>query len=61
MASEDPLRLILAAQWLEVAGRTEEAVEILTAVCERWPEHDETWKAWGYYTRPPASTRSLST
>ena len=47
MASEDPVRLVLAAQRLKAAGRTEEAVEILTAVCERWPEHEETWEALG--------------
>ena len=47
MASEDPVRLVLAAQRLKAAGRTEEAAEILTAVCERWPEHDETWEALG--------------
>ena len=47
MASEDPVRLVLAAQRLKAAGRTEEAVEILTAVCERWPEHGETWEALG--------------
>ena len=44
MASEDPVRLVLAAQRLKAAGRTEEAAEILTAVCERWPEHEETWE-----------------
>ena len=47
MASEDPVRLVLAAQRLKAAGRTEEAAEILTAVCERWPEHEETWEALG--------------
>ena len=47
MASMDPARMVSAAQRLKAAGRTEEAVEILSAVCERWPEHDETWEALG--------------
>ena len=51
----DPARMVSAAQRLKAAGRTEEAVEILSAVCERWPEPS------GSFTRPPASTSSFST
>jgi len=42
-----PARLVSAAQQLKAAGRTEEAVEILTEVCERAPEHEEAWDALG--------------
>ncbi len=47
MASMDPARMVAAAQQFKAAGRTEEAVALLTAVCERWPEHEETWEALG--------------
>jgi tetratricopeptide (TPR) repeat protein len=44
MASMDPVRVISAAQQLKATGRTPEAVELLTVVCERSPEHEEAWE-----------------
>ena len=45
MALVDPVRMVSVAQRLKTAGRTEEAAEILSAVCERSPEHGEAWDA----------------
>ena len=45
MASVESARLVTAAQRLNTAGRTEEAVEVLNAVCVRSPEHEEAWEA----------------
>ena len=45
MASVESTRLVSAAQRLNAAGRTEEAVEVLNAVCVRSPEHEEAWEA----------------
>ena len=45
MASMDPVRLVQAAQRLKADGRTDQAAEILTRVCEISPEHQEAWEA----------------
>ena len=45
MALVDPVRMVSVAQRLKTAGRSEEAAEILMAVCERSPEHGEAWEA----------------
>jgi hypothetical protein len=45
MASVDPVRMVAVAQRLKTAGRTDDAAEILLAVCERSPEHEEAWEA----------------
>jgi TolB-like protein len=45
MASEDPARLVAAAQRLKATGRTEEAAEILNQVCAISPDHEEAWEA----------------
>ena len=45
MASVESTRLVSAAQRLNAAGRTDEALEVLNAVCVRSPEHEETWEA----------------
>ncbi len=45
MASMDPVRLVQAAQRLKADGRTDQAAEILTRVCEITPEHEEAWEA----------------
>ena len=45
MASVESARLVSAAQRLNAAGRTEEALEVLNAVCVRSPEHEEAWEA----------------
>jgi TolB-like protein len=45
MASVDPVRMVAVAQRLKTAGRTDDAAEILMAVCERSPEHEEAWEA----------------
>ena len=45
MASVESARLVSAAQRLNAAGRTDEALEVLNAVCVRSPEHEEAWEA----------------
>jgi hypothetical protein len=45
MALVDPVRMVSVVQRLKTAGRSEEAAEILMAVCERWTEHGEAWEA----------------
>ena len=45
MASVESVRLVSAAQRLNAVGRTEEALEVLNAVCVRSPEHEEAWEA----------------
>ena len=45
MESMDPAVLVMAAQRLKDSGRTDAAVEVLSAVCERTPEHKEAWDA----------------
>ena len=45
MASVESARLVSAAQRLNAVGRTEEALEVLNAVCVRSPEHEEAWEA----------------
>ena len=45
MSSVESVRLVSAAQRLNAAGRTDEAVEVLNAVCVRSPEHEEAWEA----------------
>jgi TolB-like protein len=45
MASVEASRLVSAAHRLNAAGRTDEAVEVLSAVCVRSPEHEEAWEA----------------
>ena len=45
MASVGSARLVSAAQRLNAAGRTDEALEVLNAVCVRSPEHEEAWEA----------------
>ena len=45
MSSVESIRLVSAAQRLNAAGRTDEAVEVLDAVCVRSPEHEEAWEA----------------
>ncbi len=47
MASVESVRLVSAAQRLNAAGRTDEALEVLDAVCTRSPEHEEAWEALG--------------
>ena len=45
LASMDPARVVLAAQQFKAAGRTQAAVDLLGALCERSPEHEEAWEA----------------
>ena len=45
MASMDPARLVAAAQRLRAEGRTDDAVEILTLLCENSPDLEEAWDA----------------
>ena len=45
MASMDPARMVTSAQQFAAAGRTEEAINVLTAISERSPEHVEAWDA----------------
>ena len=47
MASVGSARLVSAAQRLNAAGRTDEALDVLNAVCVRSPEHEEAWEALG--------------
>ena len=47
MASVESARLVSAARRLNAAGRTDEALEVLDAVCVRSPEHEEAWEALG--------------
>ena len=45
LASMEPARLVAAAQQFKVAGRPQAAIEVLSALCERSPEHAEAWDA----------------
>jgi tetratricopeptide (TPR) repeat protein len=45
MASMDPARMVTSAQQFAAAGRTEEAINVLTGISERSPEHVEAWDA----------------
>jgi len=45
MASMDPARMVTAAQQFAAAGRTIEAINVLTGISERSPEHVEAWDA----------------
>ncbi len=45
MASMGPDRMVAAAQQFKAAGRTAEAINVLTAISERSPEHAEAWEA----------------
>ena len=45
MASMSPGQMVAAAQRFKAAGRPEEAIQVLTGVSERSPEHAEAWEA----------------
>ena len=45
VASMSPGQMVAAAQRFKAAGRSEEAIRVLTGVSERSPEHAEAWEA----------------
>jgi len=47
LATMDPMRMVAVAQQFKATGSTERAIEVLTALCEREPEHVEAWDALG--------------